>query len=114
MDTITITFLNPLQTSIQVGDTAYFTNNLFNQSAIGIDSVIEMGVITAISSNSITCQIPPTTERPTAQSFILFSKDNNPNISGLLGYFAEVELRNDSIDKAELFSVGSEIFESSK
>lgn len=108
MDEITISFPNPLQVSVQIGDTAYYTND-----AMG-ETIIQMGVITAISANSITCNIPSTTIRPTTSSFILFSKENITNTSGILGYFAEVELRNDSIKKAELFAVGSEVFESSK
>ncbi len=108
MDEITINFPNPLQVSVQIGDTAYYTNDVMGET------VIQIGIITAISATSITCDIPSTTIRPTTSSFILFSKENIANTSGLLGYFAEVELRNDSIEKAELFSVGSEIFESSK
>ena len=46
--------------------------------------------------------------------FIMFSKDNKANLSSILGYYAEVELRNDSTTEAELFSVGSEISMSSK
>jgi len=47
-------------------------------------------------------------------SFIMFSKSNSVNISALKGYYAEVEFKNESSDKIELFSVGSEINESSK
>jgi hypothetical protein len=35
-------------------------------------------------------------------------------MASLLGYYAEVEFTNNSTDKAELYSAGSEIFESSK
>ncbi len=108
MDEITINFSNPLQVSVQIGDTAYYTND-----AMG-ENITTIGLITAMSSSSITCSIPSTTVRPTTSSFILFSKNTIANTSGLLGYFAEVELINDSIKKAELFSVGCEIFESSK
>tara|TARA_R100001163_G_C5058478_1_gene195091 strand:- start:720 stop:1715 length:996 start_codon:yes stop_codon:yes gene_type:complete len=47
-------------------------------------------------------------------SFIMFSKDNKANMSSLVGYYASVELRNNSLDKAELFNVGSVFTESSK
>ena len=47
-------------------------------------------------------------------SFIMFSKSNSVNMSALKGYYAEVEFKNESSDKIELFSVGSEINESSK
>jgi geranylgeranyl diphosphate synthase type II len=45
---------------------------------------------------------------------ILFSKTASVNTSGLKGYYAEMQFKNDSSNYAELFLVGSEIFESSK
>jgi hypothetical protein len=50
----------------------------------------------------------------TGGSFIMFSKDNKVNLSSGLGYYASATLRNDSPDKAELFNIGADIFESSK
>ena len=47
-------------------------------------------------------------------SFIMFSKDNKANMSSMLGYYASAQFRNDSLDEAELFNVGMDIFESSK
>ena len=47
-------------------------------------------------------------------SFIMFSKDNKVNLSSVLGYYASATFRNDSTEKAELFNVGADIFESSK
>ena len=46
--------------------------------------------------------------------FIMFVKNKVVNTPSLVGYYADVQFENDSIDKIELFSVGSEIFESSK
>ena len=46
--------------------------------------------------------------------YYFFIKDTSVNTSGLLGYYSEVQIKNASTDKAELFSIGSEIFESSK
>ena len=43
-----------------------------------------------------------------------FVKDKKANTTSLLGYYAEAKFVNNSIDKAELFSVGSEVTESSK
>lgn len=50
----------------------------------------------------------------TGGSFIMFSKDNKVNMSDMLGYYASVELRNNSKTEAELFNVGTTFFESSK
>ena len=46
--------------------------------------------------------------------FIFFSKDNKANLSSLVGYYAEVVMKNESTSKAELYQVGSDISESSK
>lgn len=108
MDEITISFARPIQVSVQVGDIAYYTN-----AEMG-ETVVKIGEITAINGTSITCNIASTTIRPDDTSFILFTKNNIANTSGIIGYFAQVEMRNDSIAKGELFLVGSEIFESSK
>jgi hypothetical protein len=44
----------------------------------------------------------------------LFSKPTGPNLTSLTGYYAEVEMRNNnSSEISELFSLGTEIFESS-
>lgn len=110
MDTITLIFPNPINVSVQVGDTAYYTND------INGDAIIKIGIITDINhgNNSISCEIDPNTDRPTATSFILFSKTNAANTSALKGYFAKIKFVDDSTNKSELFSVGSEIFVSSK
>ena len=73
-----------------------------------------IGLITGITINTVTAEISPSQTRPTLTSFILFSKTASVNTSGLKGYYAEMQFKNDSLDYAELFSVGSEIFESSK
>ena len=44
----------------------------------------------------------------------MFGKDTSANISGLVGYYAEVYIKNNSTEKAEMFSVGSEVTPSSK
>tara|TARA_R110002072_G_scaffold75726_2_gene178115 strand:+ start:35 stop:367 length:333 start_codon:yes stop_codon:yes gene_type:complete len=110
MDSITLNFPEPIQVSVQIGDTTYFTNDIN-----GVD-IKEIGVITAIdyNTNSITCDIPPTAERPLTTSFILFSKTSEVNTNSLTGYYLYSQLRNNSEDYAEIFSVGTEIFESSK
>jgi hypothetical protein len=110
MDSITLTFPEPIQVSVQIGDTTYFTNDIN-----GVD-IKEIGIITAIDygNNSITCDISPTAERPLTTSFILFSKTSEANTNSLTGYYLYSQLRNNSKDYAEIFSVGTEIFESSK
>ena len=47
-------------------------------------------------------------------TMLLFAKDNVANLSDITGYYALVSLSNDSNEKAELFQVGSGIFESGR
>lgn len=82
-------------------------------------NMVEMGTIVGITENNdgsstINCVIDNLLTRPTTASYFLFGKDNRANMSTLAGYYAEVEFVNDSTEYAEIFSVGSEIVESSK
>jgi len=108
MGSITISFGNNIQDSVQVGDTAYYTND-----ANGL-SITQIGEITGINDKSISVTIPDDVVRPTSTSFILFSKTNKANIGSLKGYYMETTFNNDSTGSIELFSVGTEVFESSK
>tara|TARA_Y100000361_G_C10985494_1_gene251343 strand:+ start:250 stop:636 length:387 start_codon:yes stop_codon:yes gene_type:complete len=128
MPSITVNFSNELNESVQLGDTLYYVNPASETMQGDHDSsgtqtpilnsntVVEVGVITAINyaTGVITADIDNSTALPTGSSFFLFSKDNRANMASLLGYYAEIELSNNATIKAELFSVGSEIFESSK
>lgn len=108
MGAITMNFPSPVNASVQIGDTAYYTNDLNGTT------VVLIGTITDVTTYSITANIEDTATRPTTSSFILFSKDNSANVNSLTGYYAEVQLRNDSTTKAEMYSVASEVFVSSK
>ena len=44
----------------------------------------------------------------------MFAKNNKVNTSGLTGYYAEVEMKNDSTEEIELYAVNSEVVQSSK
>jgi hypothetical protein len=107
---ITLTFPSNINVSAQVGDTGYYTND------INGEAIINIGEITAIDqdTNSVTFDIDLSTPRPTTSSFILFSKNNNPNIGSMVGAYALVKLKNESTSYGEIFSIGTEIFESSK
>jgi len=50
----------------------------------------------------------------TSASFLLFSKDNDANLSSMLGYYANVGFKNFSNSQVELFSVNAEVTQSSK
>ena len=118
-----LTFDN-INVSAQVGDIVYYTHGGnpaggFNQASLA--NTIKLGPIIAINGNTITVQYDdlnvgngPVLLGPSVGSFISFAKDKKANTSSLLGYYMSVNFVNDSKEKAELFSVGSEIVESSK
>ena len=108
MPLITLPFNFDLNVSAQVGDIAYYVTP--DTSGYNSDPEI-IGKISAIGKNFI---IVPTNPGITADDFIMFSKNKAVNNSSLLGYYAEVKLSNDSTDKVELFSIGSEVTQSSK
>ena len=119
---ITITFPNPINVSVQIGDTAYYlsnTTNLGTHVHSNYNDIIQIGEIVSIdqTANSITCfwdPNPPFSPYPPAGAFIMFSKDNKANLSSMLGYYAEIQFVNNSSTEAELFSVGVDTFISSK
>jgi 23S rRNA A1618 N6-methylase RlmF len=109
--------------SLQIGDYVYsitpFQLGDFNQSINTSNNQeqppILLGIVTDITNNSIT--IDDTNGNPTPPSqndFIMFSKDSSINLSGLIGYYAQATFVNTSNEKAELYSVGSEVTASSK
>ena len=128
MASVTINFDGiTLNASCQVGDTAHVVG-VTDVDGGGFDfndaSVITIGEIREISNPtsttpSITCHTPNMDQAQftaigIAGKFILFSKDSRVNMSSLLGYYAETKFVCDDEDKAELFSIGTETFESSK
>ena len=105
-----LTFANPINKSLQIGDTVHYA--VITDNVAG--TPIEVGSVTAFTNTTVTCSIASTADVPTTSNFFFFSKDNKANLSSLVGYFAEVEMKNESTSKAELYQVGSDISESSK
>lgn len=52
--------------------------------------------------------------QPTTDDFFLFSKDNVAETSGVIGFYGIVEFRSSDVIMAELFSINSEVIQSSK
>ena len=133
MATMTITFTNEVNASLQAktatvasgqnttnygesvaNDVGGWDNIYFVQD--GDTEVVYLGTCTAISSDrkTITVTYTGNIRTPVADDFILFAKDTAVNKSGILGYYAEIEMKNSSDGKIELFAVGSEVLLSSK
>ena len=121
MPAVTLNFTEPINVSCQIGDTAYFVDTTTSGGFdINNGNVVEIGPIINIvgqygSNPYIVCDAPTTISTFNGLNFfILFSKDNKANLSTVLGYYADVKFRNDSTDEAEIFSIGMDVFESSK
>lgn len=109
MPIIEITFDPNLPVSTQIGDTAWYLDS-------DTEAVIQLGIITNIDYelNVIYIDLIPGTTPPDDTDFIFYESSPVVSIGSLKGYYAEVQFRNDATNKAELFSIGSEVFESSK
>ena len=123
---ITLTNITNLNTSLQVGDMIYFTsidNNLFNSSnQVGgnINASNKLGFLRRIQQDTLTLTTyrlwvdnSAFTTAVDAGDFIMFSKYNQSD-SDIKGYYMQVRLVNNSNEKAELFSISSEVTESSR
>ena len=47
-------------------------------------------------------------------AYYFFSKDNSANLTSLAGYYAEIEIRNDSTIEAEMFRITTDFSQSSR
>tara|TARA_R110002096_G_scaffold178077_2_gene354924 strand:- start:1851 stop:7376 length:5526 start_codon:yes stop_codon:yes gene_type:complete len=110
-----------VNSSLQVGDLVFYIN--INNSLVGgfTQSVNQQkllfGEVAAVGEtfiNVIHDNFNNPNPIPSVGSYIMFAKDNSINTSNLKGYYADVGFRNNSTEKAELFSVGSQVVESSK
>tara|TARA_X000001388_G_C2197871_1_gene110069 strand:+ start:407 stop:751 length:345 start_codon:yes stop_codon:yes gene_type:complete len=113
---ITINFTGNINNdSLQISDLAYFVtpspSGGFEQST-EIPTLI--GSIEAITATSIDVDETIGDDVPGPNDFIMFAKDSRINLSGLVGYYAEVKIKNNSTEKAEMFSIASEVTPSSK
>ena len=109
-----------LNSSLQVGDTIYFQTALSSSSHYVFDTIYSdqlqsAGVVSQIDPQSNSFHLVSISGLSiSVGDYIMFAKNHVVNMSSLVGYFADVKFENDSTDKVELFSVGSEITESSK
>ena len=114
---ITINFTGDINNdSLQIGDLAYFvTPSLSGGFEQSTATPTLIGSIEVITGTSITIDnVIPMTTLDNAGDFIMFAKDSSINLSGLVGYYAEVYIKNNSTEKAEMFSIASGVTPSSK
>ena len=126
-----LTFNNDINISLQVGDVVYYSptktqpNSGFN-TINTVGSITVFGIVTAIYHNGdASGTIPPNSilviyddvsgiTPPSVTDYIMFGKNKLANSSSLKGYYASISFVNQSTEKIELFSVGSEASESSR
>tara|TARA_R100001082_G_scaffold60861_2_gene33846 strand:- start:8063 stop:8464 length:402 start_codon:yes stop_codon:yes gene_type:complete len=133
MATATLTLPNPINVSLQAKPTnvANNTTNIDNGAwdiiyFVRIDPITQkqtgdiyrFGKCISLSKGAkhytIVVDIDAEAQTPNGGDYVFFGKENKINISGVRGYYAEVEMKNDSTSRAELFSVGCEMSPSSK
>ena len=123
MADITLKFTNiTINNSLQVGDKAYYSNigaspNSDIEYGIASDTPIYIGTVKSINSNNIVVTTDSNTgtlPTGTSSEFAMFQKSSEVNVSSLSGYYASVTLSNNSDEKAELFTLSSEVSISSK
>lgn len=107
MANITLTFVNPLPATLATGDIAWYLD-------ISAGTEVKMGPVTSISGLTIVINAAVGVSPPSSGDFIFYVKDPIGKVGQLKGYYAEIQFRNNTTKYAELFSVGTEIFESSK
>lgn len=93
-----------LGSMVSVGDNAYKNN---------AGEIEFIGQITAVSGTSITINnTPPAANSVSNGDYILYIRNSVAESYGARGYYMQYELTNNSEERAELFSVKSNIFKS--
>jgi len=120
MADIKIKFANKPSSSLQAGDLIFYTptsvdgNHVQNNPS---GNIVKLGILKSITVDGgyiLLIDAFNYAVEPSTSDYFFFVKNNNVNKSGLKGYYSEVKLKNDSVSKAELFSIAAEISESSK
>tara|TARA_R110001592_G_scaffold76388_1_gene230541 strand:- start:561 stop:977 length:417 start_codon:yes stop_codon:yes gene_type:complete len=124
---INVSYLN---VSLQVGDLVYARNTTVQAGAKDAQQDLPNGQYTPTNIMNIVgilleiVSISPSvfelrinnassSYTPGPNDFIMFSK-HNQSMGDVLGYYAQARFINDSTEKAEIFSVGSEVIINSK
>jgi hypothetical protein len=123
-----ITFPEAVNSSLQLGDIVYYspTDSVPNSNIqkTTTSNIVKLGSVFSITTDPPTVQVTyddlpdnngvSTVFPPLINDYVMFEKDKQVNSSSLVGYYADIKLTNNSKKKIELFSLGSEVTESSK
>ncbi|QDP61998.1 MAG: putative structural protein [Prokaryotic dsDNA virus sp.] len=98
----TIQFNVPITPIVSIGDTIFFGS-----------TPDKAGPILSINADTKTITVDTTNnQQPAGGDFILSLKNSVAESQGILGYFCEFELENDSTNAVELFAVTADVFKS--
>jgi|TARA_R110002167_G_scaffold24849_5_gene86944 hypothetical protein len=108
-----ITFNNPINSSLQLGDTIHYSSAQAGPTLVEPQT---FGPVVEIVKdfNYIIVEQDVTSFDFTNQDYVFFSKNISVNESSIKGYHANVTMENNSNTKSELFAVSSEVTISSK
>ena len=113
---VTLNFSQQVNTSLQVGDLVYeLTMNPTTTGGFSTSQIFQPQLLgECIDVNFDTIVVDATSF--TSGNFVLFQKDVTVNTSGIKGYYAKFNFKNNAstTKKVELFSVSSELSESRK
>jgi len=108
----------PLNSSVEIGDTVYYsvTQDIQDTEFTSSSSYNLVGKIQdiQISSNVASVKCDFEGSEPSVDSFIFFVKSKVVNTSSIKGYYGMVNFVNSSSSKAEMYSAFCEVVESSK
>jgi hypothetical protein len=107
--TYTVRFGYKINVSVGIGDTIYFLTN-----SVGANQLF--GTVASISADRLTMTVTLTGPTPPIASppdYLFAAKDAEIGTSGLIGYYAKIDLSTTGSGKNELFAIGSETFISS-
>ena len=134
MASVKINFTFNLDQTISVGDALYSSGSTTSSGGVttsddssGSSTPTELGEITALNralqSDGSTAGAHVTIDTVLTEAsvnsnvdpamLLFYTKNNNVNLSSILGYYAEVKMKNNSTVEAELFQVTLDTFESS-
>jgi len=118
MPIATLTFNDPINSSLQLGDTVRYTpvSTSPNSNISTSNTLQDFGIVNSISADFLSINVvysAPATP-PSLGDYIMFEKNKQVNTSGVKGYYANIKFVNSSNKKATLFSIGSEVSQSSQ
>ena len=118
---IFIPFPGAINDSLQVGDSIFVVKqgdtSTTNNMSVASKAPIKIGTLLSFSDGGINIEFNNCASCPCAperHDYLMFAKSKSVNTSGLKGYYLKAVFKNNSTKYAELFSVGTEVTESSK